>query len=133
MYILTLIAFLICLLEKAVTISAQTCFFPNGDVSSRDTPCRALPSDQASACCAYMDVCLDNGLCLAQQDNEVVSRGSCTDSTWQSDTCPQYCQDGKFSISLGVAQGIPCLHALCFSIHRICGYHRLSHAHTSVY
>ena len=110
-----LIAISTCILGKVSTISAQTCFFPNGDVASRDRPCRASSSDQASACCAYMDVCLDNNLCLAQQGNEVVSRGSCTDQSWQSGACPQYCQDGKFSHPLFQVQGSSCRHApYCF-------------------
>ena len=76
--------------------SAPTCYFPDGSQSPRDTPCHT-PSvgDGASACCAYSDICLDNNLCLAQSGAEVITRGSCTDETWQSPECSQYCADGK--------------------------------------
>lgn len=96
MHALNLIAISVCFLMKATTIRAQACYFPDGSVSTRDTPCRALSFGQASPCCRTTDVCLDNDLCLAQSDTEAVSRGSCTDSTWQSAECPQYCQDGQF-------------------------------------
>lgn len=85
-----------CFLVQVITIRAQTCYFPDGSESPRDTPCRAPASGQASACCPYLDVCLDNSLCLAQTGNEVVIRGTCTDRTWQSSDCPRYCQDGTF-------------------------------------
>lgn len=75
---------------------AQTCFYPDGSVSTHDTPCHS-PSigDGASACCGSTDICLNNSLCLAQSGAELVTRGSCTDQTWQSPECPQYCSDGK--------------------------------------
>ena len=92
-----LIAISTCILGKVSTISAQKCYFPDGSVSSHDTPCRAPSSGQASSCCAYSDVCLDNNLCLAQGGGEAFSRGSCTDREWQSGDCPQFCQDGRFS------------------------------------
>ncbi|KAF6230559.1 hypothetical protein HO173_011096 [Letharia columbiana] len=73
---------------------AQTCFYPDGSVSTHDTPCHS-PSigDGASACCGSTDICLNNSLCLAQSGAELVTRGSCTDQTWQSPECPQYCSD----------------------------------------
>ena len=95
MYALSLIAISVCFSMKATTIRAQTCYFPDGSISYRDTPCRASSYGQASPCCAVMDICLDNALCLAQQGSEVISRGSCTDSTWRSTECAQYCQDGQ--------------------------------------
>lgn len=84
------------LLGNGILVDAQTCYYPDGSVSSHDTPCHSLLiGDEASACCGYLDVCLDNGLCLAQAGAELVSRGSCTDQTWQSPECSQYCSDGK--------------------------------------
>ena len=112
MYKLVLIAVSVCLLEKAVTVGAQTCYFPDGSVAGRDTPCRAPTSDQASACCAYSDICLDNNLCLGQNGSQSISRGSCTDQTWHSSECPQYCQDGKMPIFLCAVQDVSCLHTL---------------------
>lgn len=74
----------------------QTCYFPDGSVSPRDTPCHS-PSigDGASACCASSDICLSNALCLGQTGAALISRGTCTDKTWQNPECPQYCSDGK--------------------------------------
>ena len=69
-----------------------TCYYPSG-TTSPDTPCRS--DDVASSCCAHTDTCLSNGLCLAQGGSELISRGSCTDESWQSPKCPQYCSDGK--------------------------------------
>ncbi len=85
------------ILGNAVIANAQTCYYPDGSVSSRDTPCHS-PSvgDGASACCGYPDICLSNGLCLSQWGAEVVSRGSCTDESWQSPECSQYCYDGEY-------------------------------------
>ena len=85
----------ICFLINAMTVDAQQCYLPDGS-KSPDTPCRPQSSDQASACCLSHDVCLDNSLCLAQSGYGAMTRGSCTDPTWQSEGCPRYCQDGKF-------------------------------------
>ena len=80
-----------------IMTNAQTCYSPDGSVMARDTPCHS-PSigDGASACCDHGDVCLDNNLCLAQGGGELISRGSCTDHTWQSPECSQYCSDGEY-------------------------------------
>ena len=77
--------------------SAQPCYFPDGSISTNDSPCHApFTDDGASACCAHSDVCLDNNLCLAQNGPELISRGTCTDKTWQSPECSQYCSDGNY-------------------------------------
>lgn len=84
------------LLGNVIVINAQTCYYPDGSVSSHDTPCHSISTgDGASACCGYSDICLDNGLCLAQSGAEITSRGSCTDETWQSPQCSQFCEDGN--------------------------------------
>lgn len=102
-----------CFLGQAAT-RAQTCYFPDGSESPRDTPCRAASSGQASACCAYFDICLDNSLCLAQTGNEVITRGTCTDRSWQSGECPRYCQDGTLSTTIvwEKARGFPIVPSL---------------------
>ena len=99
MYLFLPIAFVFCVLRKVkVTVTAlKPCYFPDGSVGDRDTPCKASSRGQASACCAWFDICLDNSLCLSQVDNEVVTRGTCTDQKWQNDQCTKYCQDGMFS------------------------------------
>ena len=87
---------LIVFLGNSMMADAQKCYYPDGSVASTDSPCHS-PSikDGASACCDSIDICLNNGLCLAQAGGEVISRGSCTDQTWQSTECSQYCADGK--------------------------------------
>ena len=110
MHTLFHIASAICFLEKATRIGAQTCYFPDGSAATRDTPCRALSSNQASACCGYSDLCLDNGLCYG---HGVVSRGTCTDQSWQSGECAQTCRDCKFSTMICEEQEIPRLLAPC--------------------
>ena len=97
MHTLVLTAIAVCFLEKVTTIGAQTCYFPDGSVADHNTPCRAPSANQASACCAYSDICLDNSLCLAQSGHGVIWRGSCTDQTWQSIECARYCQDSKLN------------------------------------
>ena len=59
---------------------------------SNDISCNTLGSAQGVACCNPVAFCLDSHYCL---ENGVVSRGSCTDKTWTSSACPQYCQNGE--------------------------------------
>ncbi len=78
-----------------VAQSSQTCYSPNRTPVSDDSPCRVTESNQFSACCNRKDICLDNHLCLPQGgDSSVIYRGTCTNPSWQSDDCAQYCQDG---------------------------------------
>ncbi|KAM0800205.1 hypothetical protein BDR22DRAFT_821695 [Usnea florida] len=102
MHAQSFVALSICFLLKATTIRAQACYFPDGSISTRDAPCRASSPDQPSPCCAATDVCLDNALCLAQSGSESISRGTCTDETWRSSECPQYCQDVYTSVGVGI-------------------------------
>lgn len=86
---------------------AQTCYYPNS-TASIDTPCHSDAA--ASACCNDGDTCLSNGLCLAQHGPEVISRGSCTDQSWESPSCPQHCADVEIGAGapiffVGVIQG----------------------------
>ena len=45
-------------------------------------------------------MCLSNNLCLNQGGAELISRGSCTDETWQSSECGQYCLDGNYVLAV---------------------------------
>ena len=71
----------------------QTCYFPAGGVAKTNRPCNA--SAPVSHCCAEGSVCLDNAYCLNAGVTEpyTLSRGTCTDPTFQSDSCPQRCKD----------------------------------------
>lgn len=91
---------------RASTALAQKCYVPNGD-EIPDTPCSPTSSNQASACCSPHHTCLSNGLCL--QADMTVNRGSCTDQTWKSSRCAQWCQDGKIHASGTVCLSINAL------------------------
>ena len=90
------------LFDKQIMTNAK-CYFPDGSIATGDTPCNsAATSNSVSACCGYSDICLDNALCLMQHKLLRIVRGSCTDETWQSPQCAQYCSDGNchlFSIA----------------------------------
>lgn len=87
---------LVYLLIEAV---AATCFYPNGDANG-DTPCYV--SKKESNCCGTGYACLSNKVCrLAHEDSTGASmpysygRGSCTDRTWTSPSCPLFCLIGS--------------------------------------
>lgn len=63
------------------------CYFPNQAIVLNAYAC-SLTSNN-SACCAVGHICLDNGLCTP--GNGQIIRGGCTDQTWNSPECPQYC------------------------------------------
>ncbi|KAL2824288.1 hypothetical protein BDW59DRAFT_162626 [Aspergillus cavernicola] len=73
---------------------ARDCYFMNGGrTPTTHQPCKAdLASDDHSSCCsAANDICLDSGLCLA--NNGLIYETACTDPTWESNACPSICPD----------------------------------------
>lgn len=77
---------------------ADACYHVNGDAIKDPAfvPCNLITPGVASSCCPtkradFPSVCLANGLC--RNDNDVF-RGSCTDKTWKSLSCPQLCTTG---------------------------------------
>ena len=68
----------------------KTCYYPNGDVAKGDFLCSN--SSAVSTCCGKEWDCDDNRLCSYKGYS--LSRGSCTDQSWQSSDCPLFC-DGK--------------------------------------
>lgn len=75
-----------------LSLSANTCYFPNGEPSS-DVPCDA--DALFTQCCGSRSACLTNGLCILEASNDTginYARGTCTDQTWGSSLCPQQCQ-----------------------------------------
>ncbi|THX31108.1 hypothetical protein D6D12_03034 [Aureobasidium pullulans] len=84
--------------------AAQTCYWPDKSTAEELTSCNGLAEN--SHCCGANSLCLDNGYCFNQGNkySNRISRGGCTDKSWDSDACPQYCQttisDGGISISL---------------------------------
>ena len=77
--------------------SGPSCYSPDRTLTEQDSPCDL--SSEESACCNRNDICLDNHLCLPQSSplRNIIYRGTCTDSSWQSDACPKYCQDSELS------------------------------------
>jgi hypothetical protein len=92
----TAFAYLIFYFSSLVS-SVLNCYYPNAASASTHTPCDA--SAETSACCDPGDLCLSNGYCFQQFGawSNRLARGSCTDSTWGSSICPQFCDDGKSS------------------------------------
>ncbi|KAL8783193.1 MAG: hypothetical protein Q9213_004822 [Squamulea squamosa] len=83
---LLLYLYLIQSLQHAL-VSAQNCYYPNGDLSKDDAPCS---SADGAACCPKDWQCLDNGLCYLD-NQKYFGRYTCTDKSWQSSSCPHYC------------------------------------------
>ena len=67
------------------------CYVPNGDIAPDNFPC--FLAQGVSACCGANAVCLSTGLCAPLHFTSVsnIIRGTCTDPTWSSPSCPQYC------------------------------------------
>jgi len=94
------------LLLYLVTLSRAAnvaCYFPDNSVAINDTACTEAT---VSTCCQAGATCLDNGLCFDPFGSAVGGyiRGSCTDKTWASVDCPQYCTYGVFSLVSSLCQ-----------------------------
>lgn len=92
----------LCLFADISIASNTTCYFPDG-LESRGSPCN--PTADVSACCGPGFVCLGNGLCTpGPNDRKTYDykfyRSSCTDSTWKSSACPNFCLGRKCSHSI---------------------------------
>lgn len=72
-----------------VSLSTATCYYPSKEKTLNDVQCE--PGAKDSACCGRGSICLDNGLCLSQDQPFGLSRGSCTDPDYISAKCPTYC------------------------------------------
>ncbi|KAH9827586.1 btb poz domain protein [Teratosphaeria destructans] len=84
------------------TSQSPTCYYPDGQtIASNHTACSSSSSSSGpSACCASDAFCLENGFCFA---DGVVSRGSCTDRSWNDSTaCASAClsQDPSTDIAI---------------------------------
>lgn len=78
-----------------VLSSSGPCYNHDGSVVIRDTPCR--PELKQSFGCGPGWACLDNGICSNHNTTGITGmvagqqRASCTDPSFPSDQCPQYC------------------------------------------
>jgi hypothetical protein len=85
-------------LALLVILAAQAnalCYYPDGTPAPGDVPC--TDSTENSVCCGTGYACLSNGICQATGDelqkpgaSEFV-RGSCTDKSFRSSSCPSFC------------------------------------------
>lgn len=79
------------LFSASSTVLAQSCYYPDGSLPTDYVyvPCTG---ESVSSCCipSEGDVCLASGLCYYQTGNYPF-RGACTDKSWGSSKCPQYC------------------------------------------
>jgi len=86
------------LINSALTIS---CYYPDGSLAPNDRPCSITASEQSpSTCCGIGYACLNNTICQQTSatpccDTDLYIRGSCTDSTWSSNACPNFCISGR--------------------------------------
>lgn len=77
--------------RKALFLSnmaRKACFYPDGSRIFADIPC-SRNGDEDSVCCGPVATCLSNKICWDGGSGYV--RGSCTDPTWKSSACPQFC------------------------------------------
>lgn len=85
------------LFHSAFAQNNATCHYPDG-VANNGSPCD--PDADVSMCCGPTFVCISNGLCKVGRDttrgyNYEYYRSGCTDATWNSSSCPQFCVGGR--------------------------------------
>ena len=71
-------------------MSLQTCYASNGTILPDFGSCSSQIGD--NVCCAAGQTCISNGLC-ATSDGHFYS-GGCTDETYRSMVCPNFCTSG---------------------------------------
>ena len=68
-------------------VASAVCHSPDGTISPLDQPC--YPSASDSFCCPPSSICSSNKLCTLPGGQPL--RGSCTDPSFASEACPQFC------------------------------------------
>ncbi|KAK4181260.1 hypothetical protein QBC36DRAFT_227644 [Triangularia setosa] len=87
-HILYSILSILCCIDWSTAINK--CYYPGGGEALDDVPCD--PDAEVSVCCGRSTSgggCLSNKLCMGTDGR--MSRGSCTDNTWMSPECPNFC------------------------------------------
>lgn len=103
---LILLTFALAVITSALNQTA-TCYNPDGSGAYTDLPC--FTGQDVSACCSVGEGCTASGLCKAAGSVGVsnIIRRSCTDAKWESDSCPQYCdQSCSYPIPQNIYIGI---------------------------
>jgi len=78
----------LCCSLSLASVSAQTCYNPDGSTAGDDVAC----SGSSSSCCPAGSTCYENGLCAVAG---VTTRASCTDQTWTAKYCSTACINRK--------------------------------------
>ncbi|PSN70932.1 hypothetical protein BS50DRAFT_618095 [Corynespora cassiicola Philippines] len=83
--------------------ASNSCYYPSGK-ENRGRPC--FPDADVSVCCGPTFVCLSNGLCSPGPDTRRAYaykyyRSGCTDPTWSSSSCPQFCAGPGHDLDAG--------------------------------
>lgn len=71
----------------------QTCYYPDGSIANTDRAC-ILEGQDFSFCCGQNYACLANKVCsntISSASGINLVRGSCTDHSWESEFCPNFC------------------------------------------
>lgn len=97
------LTYLACILP----IVSSTCYFPNGNTTN-DAACNS--NSTSSTCCGPGYACLSNNICaLTENVNSDIMktspfyvRGGCTDKTWSSKDCPNFCKNATNGDNLGI-------------------------------
>ena len=89
---LLLLTSVLCTALSVRAISERRCYFPDGSIDTDGYVCNqtAAANGEGSACCLHNDACYQTGTCF-QDWSGVTYRQSCTDQSWKSPACPQYC------------------------------------------
>lgn len=76
----------------AASCTTARCYYPDGTLDTKSFVCNttAVDSGGSSACCSAGDDCHDSGTCF-QGWSGIAYRNTCTDPTWKSAACPQFC------------------------------------------
>ena len=71
---------------------ATSCYYPDGSVAQDNYSCS---NEYNTTCCAAGYACLSGGICASSPFNDDSTsnyyRGTCTDETYTSPCCPNYC------------------------------------------
>ena len=86
-------------LPFALLVQSQSCYYPDGSIAVNDTPCSS--SATGTVCCGPGFACLENRVCQVTTEAQEADpnlnkkifyvRGSCSDQTWASPGCPNFC------------------------------------------
>ncbi|KAL4810249.1 hypothetical protein BDV18DRAFT_156617 [Aspergillus unguis] len=80
-------------------LSSAKCFYPDATEATDDVQCQ--PGEN-SACCGQGSICLSNGLCMQVIQPFGISRGSCTNPTFEIDECTSACTGYQRSTGIAI-------------------------------